>query len=547
MQTLRQAVGRVPNVAIIGAGVSGLRCADVLIRSGANVTVYEARNRVGGRLHQQNSGGHLMDMGPNWIHGSKGNPIVKLAQKTRTTVMEPDDSHAVFDSKGQRLPDPLANELSDSMWSTIVEAFKHSDEHSSDIDPQVSLYDYFVETLSKKFEDPRKLELALNEAKSWGPFVGDPVEWQSLKFFFLEECIDDENVFVASTYKAILGEIAGPALSRKAINFNTEISHFTRHADSVELTTSGGEHYTHDEVVITCPLGWLKRHHTSTFTPALPPRLTTAINNISYGRLEKIYVTFPTAWWLSPTATPTSTSPPSSYPTFTHFHPPTYHPSPSSSPPTSSWSQNVVSLSHLPSPHAHPTLLFYIHGDCATHIVNSIATLPPNSAPYNDTLIAFAQPFYSLLPNYHANRPECAPTALLCTTWQADKLAGNGSYSNFQVGLTHADKDIEVMRDSGGLWRGGPTSPSSSTPTPASTVSNPQHGIYNGVPPPLNEHSATSEREAELGPGGVWLAGEHVAPFIALGTTTGAYWSGEGVARRVLGKWGMSVVVEDDG
>lgn len=33
---------------------------------------------------------------------------------------------------------------------------------------------------------------------------------------------------------------------------------------------------------------------------------------------------------------------------------------------------------------------------------------------------------------------------------------------------------------------------------------------------------------------GIWLAGEHTAPFVALGTVTGAYWSGEDVARRVI-------------
>lgn len=30
------------------------------------------------------------------------------------------------------------------------------------------------------------------------------------------------------------------------------------------------------------------------------------------------------------------------------------------------------------------------------------------------------------------------------------------------------------------------------------------------------------------------MAGEHTAPFVALGTVTGAYWSGEGVARRIV-------------
>ena len=38
---------------------------------------------------------------------------------------------------------------------------------------------------------------------------------------------------------------------------------------------------------------------------------------------------------------------------------------------------------------------------------------------------------------------------------------------------------------------------------------------------------------------GVWLAGEHTAPFVALGTLTGAYWSGEAVGTRVLAANGL--------
>lgn len=37
---------------------------------------------------------------------------------------------------------------------------------------------------------------------------------------------------------------------------------------------------------------------------------------------------------------------------------------------------------------------------------------------------------------------------------------------------------------------------------------------------------------------GVWLAGEHTAPFVALGTVTGAWWSGDGVARRIVAAYG---------
>lgn len=46
----RRAAGRVPHVGIVGAGVAGLRCADVLLKHGVKVTILEGRNRVGGRV-----------------------------------------------------------------------------------------------------------------------------------------------------------------------------------------------------------------------------------------------------------------------------------------------------------------------------------------------------------------------------------------------------------------------------------------------------------------------------------------------------------------
>ncbi|KAF9637782.1 hypothetical protein BFW01_g8678 [Lasiodiplodia theobromae] len=55
--------GRKPHVCIVGAGVSGLRCADILLQAGLRVTVLEARNRVGGRLCQaKTQGGQMVDL-----------------------------------------------------------------------------------------------------------------------------------------------------------------------------------------------------------------------------------------------------------------------------------------------------------------------------------------------------------------------------------------------------------------------------------------------------------------------------------------------------
>ena len=40
-----------PRVCVVGAGISGLRCAEVLLENRFDVTVLEARNRIGGRVN----------------------------------------------------------------------------------------------------------------------------------------------------------------------------------------------------------------------------------------------------------------------------------------------------------------------------------------------------------------------------------------------------------------------------------------------------------------------------------------------------------------
>lgn len=229
------------------------------------------------------------------------------------------------------------------------------------------------------------------------------------------------------------------------------------------------------------------KRNKAVFNPSLPPRLSSAIDNISYGRLEKVYVTFPRAWWHTQ-ETNFQVADSKGYPPFTQF----LEPNPSiAQKPGIPWNQECLSLAALGKGFAHPTLLFYTYGDCGGYIVSQIQKFPKGSREYNAFLDAFVKPFYSRLPGYSASNTECVPSAFMATEWQNDPWAGNGSYCNFQVGVEEADRDIEVMREGMGKERG------------------------------------------------VWFAGEHTSPFNALGTTTGAYWSGERVAAQICETLGL--------
>ena len=56
---------------------------------------------------------------------------------------------------------------------------------------------------------------------------------------------------------------------------------------TVRVETAGDQVFDFDDVVLTAPLGWLKKNP-GVFDPPLPSRLTDAIANISYGCLEKV-------------------------------------------------------------------------------------------------------------------------------------------------------------------------------------------------------------------------------------------------------------------
>ncbi|PSR98970.1 flavin-containing amine oxidoreductase [Coniella lustricola] len=475
--------GKSPHIGIIGAGLAGLRCADILAQHGIQVTILEARNRIGGRVLQDKLGnGHTVDVGPNWIHGTKTNPILDIAKETGTALGTWDTGSYVFNEDGKLYDLAEGETYSTMMWDIVQAAFKYSNQHTNDIDPSESLFDFFKTKLTELIPDTtedwqKKRNIVLRMADLWGAFVGSPVEKQSLKFFWLEECIEGENLYCAGTYTKILKYIAAPALKSAAIQYDTTVAkmHARQHAeDPVRVTLTTGAQLSFDDLVVTCPLGWLQKNPTA-FDPPLPAPLTRSINTIGYGCLEKVYIAFPKAFWLNPDPKINNRK----MEGFAQWLSPSF--ALDTNP--NRWTIEVVELASLDPKVSHPTLLFYIYGEQSAHIVSTVTSLA-TQAEKDKFLYAFFAPYYTRLPNYTPSDTDCQPTCSYATTWLADDLAGNGSYANFQVGLEQGDRDIRTMREG---W-------------PAA---------------------------------GIWLAGEHTAPFVALGTATGAYWSGESVGRRI--------------
>lgn len=307
-----------------------------------------------------------------------------------------------------------------------------------------------------------------------------------------------ENLFVSETHQSIINRLARVVAGRADIHLSTVVQSIeTRRKKSGPGTVNvktANRNFDFDEAVVTVPLGCLKLG-TIRFIPELPQSIIHAIKDMSYGRLEKAFLAFPTPFWEAPNAN----TPPDEhsthtagyiFPMFTHFLPSSYAPKEQSS-----WTVEMVALSSpaIFGDLARPVLMFCLWDAPAAHLTSATASLHPHSDEYLRVVEKLFRPFYTRLPNYQHDHPDCTPTEVLATNWQNDEFAGKGSYTNFQI------------------------QPSDKLSSDDPAIDDHFRSLRHGLP----------ER-------GIWFAGEHTAPFVALGTSTGAYWSGEAAAARIF-------------
>lgn len=119
-----------------------------------------------------------------------------IANSTNTTVQDFEGGQVVYSKDGKLLDDEIATKLSDFMWTTIDDAFEYSNKYKDTIPPDRSLFDFFLEKIEATDFSPAEKDACLETCKLWGAYVGDPIDRQSLKFFCLEECVDESKLFL---------------------------------------------------------------------------------------------------------------------------------------------------------------------------------------------------------------------------------------------------------------------------------------------------------------------------------------------------------------
>ena len=279
---------RPESVVIIGAGVAGMAAAERLRFHGlTNVTILESRERVGGRVHTSSLWPDApMDLGGSWIHGTRGNPITRLAREAKTPTKATDfENIAYFGAGGTAVEHNALRALEGLSMEVYRRALRPRtpSDRASLKDALAPLYQ------NASSERVALLDYLVHAVIEQG--LAENVDQLSARAYTFGEEFGGPDVLFPEGYMSVFAA----RFAKLDIQTGQAVQSIEWSANGVSVQT-GDQSFEADRAIVTVPLGVLKQDRIA-FRPGLPESKRAAIRSLGTGCLNKVYLRFPETFW----------------------------------------------------------------------------------------------------------------------------------------------------------------------------------------------------------------------------------------------------------
>ncbi|GFS34801.1 hypothetical protein Acr_00g0036090 [Actinidia rufa] len=311
-----------PSVIVIGGGFAGIAAARALHDASFQVVLLESRDRIGGRVHTDNSLGFPVDLGASWLHGvCKENPLAPVIGRLglplyrtsgENSVLYDHDleSYALFDMDGHQVPQDLVKNVGETFESILKETDSVRQEYSEDMSISRAISIVFERRpefsgIYAEWKVGLLQMLILSHSKAgirqvflFSPhhFIPDFMKNTLLVFHrkqeFKEVLLPGGHGLMVRGYLPVINTLA----KGLDIRLNHRVTKIMRRSNGVKVTVEDGRTFFADATVVAVPLGVLKSNSIK-FEPRLPGWKEAAIAELGVGIENKIVLHFENVFW----------------------------------------------------------------------------------------------------------------------------------------------------------------------------------------------------------------------------------------------------------
>ena len=270
------------NIIIVGGGVSGLMVARELSKKPYHVTILEAADRIGGRIHtiRNSSFTQPVEKGVEFIHGNL--PLTMQLLEEANIEYKPVKGNMVRVSNGN--------------WKTQEDFTLGWDELIKKMNSvrKDMTVDEFLKT---NFSDDKYSDLRTSVLRFANGFDLADTSKASILALREEWMGEDEQYRIPGGFDLLINFLEKECLrSGCIINRYSPVTEIKWEKNNVRIITSNPTIYNATKVIITASLGSLQSERSIIFKPAIDNYFQAA-NKIGYGTVVKVMLEFKEAFW----------------------------------------------------------------------------------------------------------------------------------------------------------------------------------------------------------------------------------------------------------